>query len=282
VTAAVLPAHIERLLDLALEEDLFLGDATSEATLDAAAQGEGRFLAKDDFLLAGTAVAARVFDRLGATCAFDREDGAHAAKGEWIGTARGPLRALLAAERTALNFLQRLSGVATQTRRCADALAAGGGRTRLLDTRKTTPGWRRLEKDAVRAGGGTNHRFALGDGVLIKDNHVAACGGVGAAVRRARGRASAMLKIEVEVVDLAGLDEAIAAGADIVLLDNMDDAAIAEAVLRAHGRVLLEASGNMTLERLPRVAATGVDFVSMGALTHSARAVDVSFEITPR
>jgi nicotinate-nucleotide pyrophosphorylase (carboxylating) len=283
VTVAVLPAHVERLLDLALEEDLFLGDATSEATLDAAAQGEGRFLAKDDFILAGTAVAARVFDRLGATCAFDREDGARTVKGEWIGTARGPLRALLAAERTALNFLQRLSGVATQTRRAADALAAGGGsRTRLLDTRKTTPGWRRLEKEAVRAGGGTNHRFALGDGVLIKDNHVAACGGVGAAVRRARGRVSAMLRIEVEVVDLAGLDEAIAAGADIVLLDNMEDAAMAEAVRRAHGRVLLEASGNMTLERLPRVAATGVDFVSMGALTHSARAVDVSFEITPR
>jgi nicotinate-nucleotide pyrophosphorylase (carboxylating) len=279
---AVLPTHVERLLDLALEEDLFLGDATSEATLDAAAEGEGRFLAKDDLVLAGTAVAARVFDRLGARCAFDRGDGARVAKGEWIGTAKGPLRALLAAERTALNFLQRLSGVATQARRCAEALAAGGGKTRLLDTRKTTPGWRRLEKDAVRAGGGTNHRFALGDGVLIKDNHVAACGGVGAAVRRARANVSAMLRIEVEVVDLAGLDEAIAAGADIVLLDNMDDAALAEAVRRARGRVLLEASGNMTLERLPRVAATGVDFVSMGALTHSARAVDVSFEITAR
>jgi nicotinate-nucleotide pyrophosphorylase (carboxylating) len=282
VTSAVLPAHVERLLDLALEEDLFLGDATSEATLDASAQGEGRFLAKDELVLAGTAVAVRVFDRLGATCAFDREDGARAVTGEWIGTARGPLRALLAAERTALNFLQRLSGVATLTRRCAEAVAAGGARTRLLDTRKTTPGWRRLEKDAVRAGGGTNHRFALGDGVLIKDNHVAACGGVGAAVRRARGRVSAMLKIEVEVVDLAGLDEAIAAGADIVLLDNMDDAAMSEAVRRAAGRVLLEASGNMTLERLPRVAAIGVDLVSMGALTHSARAVDISFEITPR
>jgi len=160
-----------------------------------------------------------------------------------------------------------------------DALASGGGRTRLLDTRKTTPGWRRLEKEAVRAGGGTNHRFALGDGVLVKDNHVAACGGVGEAVRRARAHASVMLKIEVEVEDLAGLDEAIRAGADIVLLDNMDDATMAEAVRRASGRVLLEASGNMTLERLARVAATGVDFVSMGALTHSARALDISFEI---
>ncbi len=189
------------------------------------------------------------------------------------------MRSLLAAERTALNFLQRLSGVATATRRCVDALAAGGGRTRLLDTRKTTPGWRMLEKAAVRAGGGKNHRHALGDGILVKDNHVAACGGVAEAVRRARERAGAMLKIEVEVVDLPGLDAAIAAGADIVLLDNMDDAAMAEAVRRAAGRVLLEASGNMTLERLPRVAATGVDFVSMGAITHSARAVDISFEL---
>ncbi len=275
----LLPAHAERLLELALEEDLLLGDATSDATIDPAATGEGHFLVKEELVLAGTAVAERVFERLGATCRFDREDGARAARGEVIGAARGRVRALLAAERTALNFLQRLSGVATATRRCADALAAGGGRTRLLDTRKTTPGWRMLEKAAVRAGGGKNHRFSLGDGILIKDNHVAACGGVSEAVRRARARAGAMLKIEVEVVDLDGLEAAIAAGADIVLLDNMDDAAMAEAVLRAAGRVPLEASGNMTLERLPRVAATGVDYVSIGAVTHSARAVDISFEL---
>ena len=274
-----LSPHLERLLDLALEEDLALGDPTSEATLAAGAAGWGRFLAKQDMVLAGTAVAARVFERLGAECAFDRPDGARAASGEWLGRARGPLRSLLAAERTALNFLQRLSGVATLTRRCAEALEAGGGRTRLLDTRKTTPGWRRLEKEAVRAGGGTNHRQALGDGVLVKDNHVAACGGVGEAVRRARARAPAMLKVEVEVSDLAGLDEAVAAGADIVLLDNMSDAELAEAVRRAAGRVLLEASGNMTLQRLPGVAAAGVDFVSMGALTHSAPAADISFEV---
>jgi nicotinate-nucleotide pyrophosphorylase (carboxylating) len=274
-----LAAHAERLVELALEEDLLLGDATSEATIDAAARGEGRFLAKEDLVVAGTAVARRVFDRLGAECAFDVEDGAAVAKGKTFGTARGPIRALLAAERTSLNFLQRLSGVASATRRCVDALAAGGGRTRLLDTRKTTPGWRMLEKAAVRAGGGRNHRFALGDGILIKDNHVAACGGVAEAVRRARESSGAMLKLEVEVVDLPGLDAAIAAGADIVLLDNMDEAAMAQAVKRAAGRVLLEASGNMTLDRLPRVAATGVDFVSMGAITHSARAVDISFEL---
>jgi nicotinate-nucleotide pyrophosphorylase (carboxylating) len=274
-----LSAHAERLLDLALEEDLLLGDATSEATIDASATGEGRFLAKEDLVLAGTAVAVRVFERLGASCTFDRADGARAARGELVGTARGSVRALLAAERTAPNVLPRLSGVATATRRCADALAAGGGRTRLLDTRKTTPGWRMLEKAAVRAGGGKNHRFSLGDGVLIKDNHVAACGGVAEAVRRARASAGAMLRVEVEVEDLPGLEEAIAAGADLVLLDNMDDAAMAEAVRRAAGRVLLEASGNMTLERLPRVAATGVDYVSMGAVTHSARAVDLAFDL---
>jgi nicotinate-nucleotide pyrophosphorylase (carboxylating) len=274
-----LAAHAERLVELALEEDLLLGDATSDATIDPAARGEGRFLAKEDLVVAGTAVARRVFERLGAACRFDVDDGASVARGVTFGSAAGPVRALLAAERTALNFLQRLSGVATATRRCVDALAAGGGRTRLLDTRKTTPGWRMLEKAAVRAGGGRNHRFALGDGILIKDNHVAACGGVGEAVRRARERSGAMLKIEVEVVDLPGLEVAVAAGADIVLLDNMDDATMAEAVRRAAGRVLLEASGNMTLERLPRVAATGVDFVSMGAITHSARAVDISFEL---
>jgi nicotinate-nucleotide pyrophosphorylase (carboxylating) len=271
---------VERLIDLAFEEDLGLGDATSEATLDPAARGEGRFLAKADLVLAGTAAAARVFERLGASCHFERADGDRVSRGAWIGTAEGTLRALLGAERIALNFLQRLSGVATLTRRCADALASGGAKTRLLDTRKTTPGWRLLEKAAVRAGGGVNHRASLGDGVLIKDNHVAACGGVGEAVRRARARASNLLKIEVEVVDLAGLEEALAAGADIVLLDNMDDAAVAEAVRRTAGRALLEASGNMTLERLPRIAATGVDFVSMGAVTHSAQAVDISFEIS--
>lgn len=266
-------------MDLALEEDLLLGDATSEATIDPAARGEGRFLAKEDLVLAGSAVAVRIFERLGADCSFDHPDGAAVARGETFGTARGAVRALLAAERTALNFLQRLSGVATATRRCVDALARQGGKTRLLDTRKTTPGFRMLEKAAVRAGGGKNHRFALGDGVLVKDNHVAACGGVAEAVRRAREGVGALLKVEVEVTDLPGLDAAIAAGAEVVLLDNMDDATMAEAVRRAAGRVLLEASGNMTLERLPRVAATGVDFVSMGAITHSARAVDISFEL---
>jgi nicotinate-nucleotide pyrophosphorylase (carboxylating) len=276
---AVLSGAVERLIDLALEEDLGLGDATSEATITPTARGRGTFLAKDPLVLAGTEVAARIFERLGAECRFDRTDGDRVRKGEVFGEATGPMRALLAAERTSLNFLQRLSGIATGTREAVDALSSAGGRTRLLDTRKTTPGWRRLEKEAVRAGGGVNHRFSLGDGILVKDNHVAACGGVAEAVRRARSRGNAMLRVEVEVVDLPGLEEALTSGADIVLLDNMDDAAMAEAVRLTAGRALLEASGNMTLARLPRVAATGVDFVSMGALTHSARAADISFEI---
>lgn len=274
-----LAAHLERLIDLSLDEDLLLGDVTSEATIEPTLSGEGRFLAKEDLVLAGTRVATRVFERLGAECRFDRAEGAEATRLEVLGTARGPVRALLAAERTALNFLQRLSGVATKTRLCVHALGAGGGRTRLLDTRKTTPGWRMLEKAAVRAGGAKNHRNSLGDGILLKDNHIVACGGVGEAVRRAKASGSTLLKIEVEVTDLAGLDAAILAGADLVLLDNMDDAALAEAVRHASGRVLLEASGNMTLERLPKVAATGVDYVSMGAITHSAPAVDISFEL---
>jgi nicotinate-nucleotide pyrophosphorylase (carboxylating) len=273
-----LPPLTERLLDLAIEEDLLLGDATSEATIEAAAAGEGRFLAKEELVLAGTAIAARIFERLGAECRFDRADGARASPGEWFGAARGPLRALLAAERTSLNFLQRLSGIATTTRRCVDLLA--GTRTRLLDSRKTTPGWRMIEKAAVRAGGGTNHRRNLGDGILIKDNHVAACGGVGQAVRLARERGSALLRVEVEITHVDQLEEAIGSGADIVLLDNMEDAAMAEAVRRTAGRVPLEASGGITSERLPRIGATGVDFVSMGAITHSARAVDISFEVT--
>jgi nicotinate-nucleotide pyrophosphorylase (carboxylating) len=277
----VLAPHVERLIDLALEEDLVLGDPTSEATLEKGKAGAGRFVAKEDLVLAGTEVAARVFERLSASCRFDRADGERVRRGELVGTAEGELAALLAAERTALNFLQRLSGVATLTRACVEALARGG-RTRLLDTRKTTPGYRTLEKAAVRAGGATNHRQALGDGILVKDNHVAACGGVRAAVERARARARLLLRIEVEVQNLGELEEALAAGADLVLLDNMDDSTLEQAVATAAGRARLEASGNMTLERLPRVAATGVDFVSMGAITHSARAVDLSFEILRR
>ena len=258
-------------------------DITTLAVFGPRARVAGDMVCREAAVVAGAAFLPRVFAFLHPPASVEVlvEDGARVAAGTVLARVEGPAVTVLAAERTALNLVQRLTGVATATRRAADALASAGGRTRLLDTRKTTPGWRRLEKEAVRAGGGVNHRFSLGDGVLIKDNHVAACGGVGEAVRRARARGNAMLRVEVEVVDLPGLEEAIGAGADIVLLDNMDEAAMAEAVRRARGRVLLEASGNMTLERLPRVAATGVDFVSMGAITHSACAADISFEVEP-
>jgi nicotinate-nucleotide pyrophosphorylase (carboxylating) len=271
------------LVEQALAEDLGGGDVTSNAVIAADATGEAVVEARQVLVACGLPIAEAVFACVDPSLELVREWGEGEARERDLPLlrVRGNLRSILAAERTALNFLQRLSGIATGTRRCVDALAAGGGRTRLLDTRKTTPGWRTLEKAAVRAGGGKNHRASLGDGILVKDNHVAACGGVAEAVRRARAGAGALLRVEVEVVDLPGLDEAVAAGADIVLLDNMDDATMAAAVKRAAGRVLLEASGNMTLERLPRVAATGVDFVSMGAITHSARAVDLSFELLP-
>jgi nicotinate-nucleotide pyrophosphorylase (carboxylating) len=189
----------------------------------------------------------------------------------------GPAALLLLGERVALNFLMRLSGIATWTRGFVDAVQPH--KAWIVDTRKTTPGWRVLEKYAVRLGGGANHRFGLFDGILIKDNHIKVAGGIGAAVRLARQGAPHTLKIEVEVSDLAGLEEAIAAGADIVLLDNMPETTLARAVQTAAGRVLLEASGGMSLERVGRVAATGVDLISVGALTHSAPAVDIHMKI---
>jgi nicotinate-nucleotide pyrophosphorylase (carboxylating) len=199
-------------------------------------------------------------------------------RGELLAEVSGRLAPILTAERVALNLLQRMCGIATATRRYADAVA--GTKARILDTRKTMPGLRILDKYAVRAGGGANHRFALYDGVLIKDNHIAAAGGIGQAVRRVRERIPHTLKIEVEVRDLAGLEEALAAGADAVLLDNMGLDEMARAVQRVAGRVPLEASGNMTLERVREVAETGVDLISVGALTHSASAADISLNVT--
>jgi nicotinate-nucleotide pyrophosphorylase (carboxylating) len=274
--------QIDRLISLALDEDLgTTGDVTALAVIDENLVGRARFLSKDTLVLAGLDAAARVFHAIDpeVTISWSKHEGAPVQKGEIFGEVSGSARSLLTAARTALNLLQRLSGVATATHRAVDAL--GASKTKLLDTRKTTPGLRALEKAAVRAGGGVNHRIGLFDGVLIKDNHIAACGSITQAIRRAKGYVHPLMKVECEVVDFAGLDEAIAAGADMVLLDNMDDAMLAEAVKRTAGRVKLEASGNMTLERLPRVAATGVDYVSMGAITHSARAVDISLEMDP-
>jgi len=267
-------------LRLALQEDVGRGDATTQATVPADLTGVAQFKLKTEGVLCGLDVAERVFQLVDPTVRVSWS----AAEGEWltprvIGEARGSLRSVLTAERLALNLLQRLSGVSTLTRRYADALH--GTRTRLLDTRKTTPLWRDLEKRAVRVGGGVNHRHGLDDGILIKDNHVAAAGGVRAAVQSARDSAY-LLQVECEVRDLDELTQALQAGAHRVMLDNMRDVDLAASVAirdEIAPGVTLEASGNMTLDRLARVAATGVDFVSVGALTHSAPSLDISLDV---
>jgi len=263
----------------ALAEDLGAGDVTSEATVPETQRARGVFLVKSSCVLAGLDVAAEAFRQLepGISVRFARLDGDRCAAGEEIGEVVGLARTLLAAERTALNFLQRLSGIATMARAFVDA--SGGGIT-VLDTRKTTPTLRVLEKHAVAAGGATNHRFGLYDAILIKDNHVRLAGGVAAAVARCRA-SRPELRLEVEAQSLAECDEALAAGADIVLVDNMSLDDVRDAVRRAAGRAQIEISGGVTLARMPDLAATGADFVSAGALTHSAPAVDISFEIEP-
>ena len=235
--------------------------------------------AKATLVVAGLPVAARVFRKLDAKVVFVAavDDGQEVAPGTVLVRLTGPVASIFAGERVALNFLQRLSGIATFTRTMAAQVA--GSNAVLVDTRKTTPGWRVLEKYAVRLGGGRNHRLGLYDGVLIKNNHLTAVGSISEAVRQAKARANPQLKIEVEVTDLQGLEEALNAGADIILLDNMDDATLRQAVEITRGRALLEASGGMTKERLPKVAATGVNFISMGALTHSAPAVDIHLRL---
>jgi len=275
----LLSPHLDRLIDLALEEDLGPGDVTTQALIPAELQGEAEIRAKETLVVAGLPVAARVFHKVDDDLVFaaEREEGREAAPGQVLARLTGPVTAILTGERAALNFLQHLSGIATYTRSMA-ALVAGSGAV-LVDTRKTTPGWRVLEKYAVRLGGGRNHRLGLYDGVLIKNNHLTAVGSIGEAVRRARGKAHHLLEIEVEVTDLAGLNEALEAGADLILLDNMDDDTLRRAVEMTRGRVQLEASGSMSRERLPRVAATGVNFISMGKLTHSAPAVDIHLRL---
>lgn len=267
---------VDRLIRLALDEDVGPGDVTAEATVPADARGTGLIFAKESLVVSGASVAARVFRALDPAATFEvlLGEGELAGPGDGVLRVKASLRAILTGERTALNFLQRLCGIATLTSHYARALH--GTKTRLLDTRKTTPGMRELEKAAVRAGGGTNHRGALFDGILVKDNHAAAAGGIGEAVRRAVKSAGPLMKVEAEVSTPAQIEEALKAGAQMLLLDNLGDAELRAAVEQVKGRVPLEASGGMTLERLPRVAATGVDYVSVGALTHSAPSVDLS------
>jgi nicotinate-nucleotide pyrophosphorylase (carboxylating) len=272
------PLDVESYRDLvarAIAEDVGAGDVTSTLTVPAARHARGVIVSKSPLTLAGLDVAAEVFRQCDASVTFivHGHDGDVCAPGTLVAEVMGRARALLAAERTALNFLQRLSGIATSTRAAVDAAA---GRLTVLDTRKTTPLLRVLEKYAVRCGGGTNHRLRLDDAVLIKDNHKRLAGGIGQALAAVR---NVKLPIEVEVESLAELDQALAAGATRVLVDNFSLEDVHEAVRRAKGRAAVEVSGGVTLDSLAALAETGADFVSMGALTHSVKAADLSFEL---
>jgi nicotinate-nucleotide pyrophosphorylase (carboxylating) len=271
---------IDKLIDLALEEDIGAGDVTTENLVPPEAGGSGQVVAKEALVLAGLDVARKVFERLDPDIAWQphRSDGDTVDAGTLVLTVSGKLQALLKGERVALNFLQRLSGVATLVRTYIAKIPGGGAR--LVDTRKTTPGWRALEKYAVRVGGAGNHRMGLYDGVLIKDNHIAACGGVAAAVARIRHGISHLMKIEIEVATLEQVREALAAGVEVIMLDNMEIDQIRKAVALIDGKALIEVSGNVTDARLARLAIAGVDIISVGALTHSARCVDLSMRIT--
>lgn len=275
---------LDSLLLAALAEDVGQEDLTTAATVDAGARCEARLVAKQSGVLSGIGVFRRVFELMhqrgeGHLADWNAMlDGERIAPGDLVATFRGQTRAVLTGERVALNLLQHLSGVATLT--AAFVERVGDAKARIVDTRKTTPLLRRLEREAVVHGGGANHRFNLATGILIKENHIAAAGGVGEAVARARRHAPHLMKVEVEVRDFAELDQALDAGADVILLDNMDNTTLAEAVRRVQGRALLEASGNMSLDRVRSVAETGVDLISVGALTHSAPAIDLSLLLT--
>jgi nicotinate-nucleotide pyrophosphorylase (carboxylating) len=275
-----LPASLlDRIVTAALDEDLASGDLTTEACIDAHAEAVAHAVTREALVVCGGPVFARVFQAVDSSVRVDLHvpDGTRAEWGARLWTVRGRARAILMGERVALNFVQRMCGVATRTREYVDAVPAGAP-TRIADTRKTTPGLRVLERYAVRVGGGRNHRDDLGAAVLIKDNHVVACGGVRQAIERARAAAPHTAKIECEIDSLEQLEEAIGAGADIVLLDNMSDAEVGSAVERTKGRALLEASGGITLARVPAMARAGVDAISIGALTHSVRASDVGLD----
>jgi len=276
----VITAQIEDLIKSSLEEDIGAGDLTTLSTVPPEAQGKGLFRAKRDCIVAGLFLLQKIFsfldERVRVHCLC--QDGDRIAKGSVVAEAEGPVRALLMGERTALNFLQRLSGTATLTRRYVDAVK--GLPCKVIDTRKTTPGLRTLEKYAVRMGGGTNHRLGLYDAALVKDNHIVAAGSIDRAVKSIRRQAPFMARVEVECAGLQQVQAALDAGADVIMLDNMGTKEMAEAVRLINKRAWVEASGGITLERLREVAEAGVDFISVGALTHSAPAVDFNMKIT--
>ncbi|MGB4701241.1 MAG: carboxylating nicotinate-nucleotide diphosphorylase [Syntrophomonadaceae bacterium] len=271
--------HVQELIRKALEEDIGHQDITTENLIDENQRSRGLFLAKSAGVVAGIAVAEQVFRTLDNDIEFTViiNDGEEATPGDVIAMVEGRTRTLLMGERTALNFLQRLSGIATRTRRMVEMIRYE--KAEIVDTRKTTPGLRWLEKYAVRVGGARNHRFGLYDGAMIKDNHIKAAGGIQKAVSTLRARLPHTIRIEVEVENLEQLQEALEARADIILLDNMDVDTLRQAVEITAGRALLEASGGITEETLVDVARTGVDFISIGALTHSAGSLDISFNL---
>ena len=278
-------ARLERTVRLALEEDGAWQDVTTFAVISPWQRGRGVFLAKDEGVVCGLPVVEAVFRALDPGVAVDRliNEGTSFTRGDEIATVEGPLSAILRGERVALNFLQRLSGTASLTRQFVEAIR--GLPTRIIDTRKTTPGLRMLEKYAVRVGGGHNHRYNLADGILLKDNHLAAWDSVEEPIleiiREIRRNTPHTLRVEIEVTTIDQALEALAAGVEVLLLDNMTAAEMAKVVEVARGRALTEASGGVRLETVRAVAATGVDLISVGALTHSARALDISLEIEP-
>jgi nicotinate-nucleotide pyrophosphorylase (carboxylating) len=275
-------AEIREIVGRALAEDLGRGDLSSEAVFTPEAAGSAVILAKENGILAGMPVAEETFRLVDSNVVFKMcmQDGQEMSPGQTVAELRGPLLAILAGERVALNFLQRLSGIATLTRcfvRAVEDLPV-----QILDTRKTTPGLRILEKYAVRIGGGRNHRFGLYDGVILKDNHIAAAGGIESAVERARRSVPPTIKIEVEASSFQEVEAALRAGADLIMLDNMSLEQMREAVRRIGGRARVEASGGVKIDTVRQVAETGVDYISVGALTHSAPAVDMSLEVRPK
>ena len=276
--------HIERLVDLAIEEDLGRGDVTTESLLLAGTTAQGSIVAREDLVICGLDLAEYTFMRIGPELRLSRlvEDGDEVSAGTEVLVVSGPAPPMLQAERLALNFLMRMSGVATTTRRYVKLITATGAKARLVDTRKTIPGYRILDKYAVCCGGAANHRADLGSGVLIKDNHIAACGSVWEAVTRASRMAPHPLRIEVEVSDMEQLEQALEANAEIILLDNMSPEQLTEAVERVGGRALIEASGGISRKTISAVALTGVDLISVGRITHSAPAADLSMDIAQK
>ena len=275
---------LEALINLALAEDIGLGDLTTAATVSPSVHGIGKIIAKSRGVIAGLAVAERVFRQLAPNESVQAisflpkiQDGEMVESCATIAEVRGAATSILAGERTALNFLQRLSGTATLTAQFVNAISHTSAQ--IVDTRKTTAGWRLLQKYAVRVGGGRNHRFGLYDGILIKDNHIVAAGGIKSAIAGAKKTIPHTLKVEVEVKMLDQISEALEAGADIVLLDNMTNTDMKTAVAKISGKALTEASGGITLDRVAGVAETGVDYISVGALTHSALPLDISLDL---